>query len=80
LDHTKDFKNGICCFSCFKTQHLRVAQRIKTVMDYTLAKERLIQSWRYTLAVIKRHKNRLSLSFITIFENRRRDVVSLNQP
>jgi len=23
--HTNDFKNGICCFSCFKAQHLRVA-------------------------------------------------------
>jgi len=29
LVHTKDFKNGICCFSCFKAQHVRVVQRIK---------------------------------------------------
>jgi len=64
LGHTKDFKNSICCFSCFHTQHLRVAQRIKKQsVNYTLAKEKLIQSWRYkTLAVIKCHKNHLSLS------------------
>jgi len=43
LGHTKDFKNGICCFSCFDAQHLRVAQRIKKQsVDYTLAKVKLI--------------------------------------
>jgi len=26
LDHTKDFKKYICCFSCFNVQHFRVAQ------------------------------------------------------
>jgi len=32
-------------------------------VDYTSVKEKIIQSWRYkTLAVIKRHKNHLSLS------------------
>jgi len=29
MGHTKDLKNGICCFSCFNAQHLRVAQSIK---------------------------------------------------
>jgi len=28
--YRKDFKNGICCFSCFNAQHLRIAQRIKS--------------------------------------------------
>jgi len=48
---------GICCFSCFNAQHLRVAQRIKkqSVDYYTSAKVDLIQSWRYkTLVVIMR--------------------------
>jgi len=47
-------------------QHLRVVQWIKKQsVDYgTSVKEKLLQSWRYkTLAVIKRHKNPLSLSF-----------------
>jgi len=58
LGHTKDLKNGICCFSCFNAQILRVAQRIKKQsVNYTSAKEKLIQPWRYkTLAVVKRHK------------------------
>jgi len=31
-------------------------------VDYTSQKKKLLQSWRYkTLAVIKRHKNHLSL-------------------
>jgi len=48
LGHTKDFKNGICCFACFNAQHLRVAQRIKKQsVDHTSVKEKLIQSWRY---------------------------------
>jgi len=44
---------------------LRVAQRIKKQsVHYTPVKENLIQSWSYkTLAVIKRHKKHLSLSF-----------------
>jgi len=44
-------------------QHLRVEQRIKKEsVDYTSAKVKLIQTWRYkTLAVIKRHKHHLSL-------------------
>jgi len=29
LGHTKDLKNGICCFSCFNSHHLRVVQRKK---------------------------------------------------
>jgi len=64
-NHTKDLKNGICCFSCFNAQHLRVAQRIqKQSVDYKSIKETLIHSRRYkTLAVTKRHKNHLSLSF-----------------
>jgi len=43
----------------------RVAQRIeKQSVDYTLGKEKLLQSWRYkALAIIKRHKTHLSLSF-----------------
>jgi len=55
LGHTKDLKNSIC----FNAQHLRVAQRIKKQsVDYTSAKVKLIQFWRYkTLAVIKRQKN-----------------------
>jgi len=59
LGHTKDLKNSICCFSCFNAEHLRVAQRIKKQsVDYTSAKIKLIQSWRYkTLALIKRDKN-----------------------
>jgi len=58
----KDLKNGICCFSYYNAQHLRVAQRIKKLsVDYTSAKVKSIQSWRYkTLAVIKRHQNHLS--------------------
>jgi len=40
-------KNSICCFSCFNAQHLRAARRIKKQsVDYTSAKEKLIQSWR----------------------------------
>jgi len=36
LGQAKDFKNGICCFSCFNIQHLRVVQRIKKQsVDYT---------------------------------------------
>jgi len=47
--HSKNFKYGICCFSCFNAQHLRIAQRIKKQsVDYTLVKEKLIQSWRYS--------------------------------
>jgi len=47
--------------SCF-----RVAQRIKKQSGLNVNKKKLIQSWRYkTLAVIKRHKNHLSLSSIT---------------
>jgi len=35
----------------------------KETVDYTSVKVKLLQSWRYkTVAVIKRHKNRLSLS------------------
>jgi len=34
--HTKNFKNGVCCFPCFNAQHLIVAQRIKKQsVDYT---------------------------------------------
>jgi len=48
LGHTKDFKNGICCFSYFNAQHLSVAQRInKQSVDYTSVKEKLHQFWRY---------------------------------
>jgi len=37
LGHTRYFKIGICCFSCFNAQYLRVAQRIKKqLVDYTL--------------------------------------------
>jgi len=37
----------------------------KQSVDYTSAKVKLIQSWRYkTLAIIKRHKKYLSLSFL----------------
>jgi len=37
--HIKDFKNGICCFSCFNAQHLRVVQRTKKKsVDYTSVK------------------------------------------
>jgi len=63
LGHTKDFKNGIYCFSCFNAQHLRLAQRIKKQsVDYTSVKEKLLQSWCYkTLEVIKRHKKHISL-------------------
>jgi len=66
LVHTKGFKNGICCFCCFNAQHLRFAQRIKKQsVDYTSAKVKLIQSWRYkTLAVIERHKTTLSFYHI----------------
>jgi len=36
-------------------------------VDYTLVKVKLLQSWRYkTLAVIKRHKKHLSLSYILL--------------
>jgi len=36
-------------------------------VDYTSAKEKIIQFWRCkTLAVIKRHKNHLSLYFLLI--------------
>jgi len=58
----KSSENHICCFSCFNAQHLRVAQKVKKQsVDYTSAKVKLIQSWRYkTLAVIKRHKSHLS--------------------
>jgi len=61
LGHTKDFKNRMCCFSCFNAQHLRVSQRVKKQsVDFTSVKEKLLQTWRYkTLAVIKRHKNHL---------------------
>jgi len=76
LGHTKDLKNGICCFSYFNAQHLRVEQRIKKQsVDYTSAKVKLIQSWRYqTLAVIKRHKKHLSLSLW----DQRADVATWN--
>jgi len=68
MDRIKDFKNGICYFSCFNAQHLRAAQRMKKQsMDYTYVKNILIQSWRYkTIAVIKRDKNHLSLSFFIL--------------
>jgi len=68
LGPTKDFKNGICCFSCLNAQHSRVAQRIKKQsVDYTSVKEKINQFWRYkTLAVIKRHKNLLFLSLIKL--------------
>jgi len=36
LGHIKDLKNGICRFSCFNAQHLRVVQRIKKQSDYTV--------------------------------------------
>jgi len=29
LGHDKDFKNGICCFSCFHAQHLKELHRRK---------------------------------------------------
>jgi len=45
LSHTKDFYNGICCFSCFNAQHLRVAQKIKKQsVVYTSVKNVLIYS------------------------------------
>jgi len=44
LGHTKDFKNDICCFSCFNAQHLRVAQIIETVSGLYVS-ERNINSF-----------------------------------
>jgi len=59
----------VLCATC---KFIRVAQRIKKQsMDYTSVKNVLIQFWRYkTLAVIKRHKNHLSLSLTVTKDNR----------
>jgi len=63
LGHTKHLKM-VSAASLALTLNIRVAQRIKKQsVDYTSAKFKLIQSWRYkTLAVIKRHRNHLTLS------------------
>jgi len=60
----KTLKMVSYCYPCLIAQRLRVARRIKKQpVNFTAVKEKLIQSRRYnTLAVIKRHKNHLSLS------------------
>jgi len=44
LGHTKDFKNGICYFSCFNAQHLKSYAEDKETVSELSASETKINS------------------------------------